>query len=136
MVSIKTAISSSSVILGTLFPLRPHAVCTINVSINIPSGYISEMVQYNIIQYNTLCPHGRMWATEPDAELPVKMGKEGIGAKAATTVFEVFQKTVEDHGDRPALKFKDTSQVPRFLMLCTGTKNTQLYYILRYQQNQ
>lgn len=52
-----------------------------------------------------------MWATEPHADLPVKMGKSGVAAMPATTVFKVFQKTVENHGEKPALKFKDLSAV-------------------------
>lgn len=52
-----------------------------------------------------------VWATEPDAELPVKMGASGAAAKPPTTVFEVFQRTVENHGVKPALKFKDLSGV-------------------------
>jgi len=52
-----------------------------------------------------------VWATEPHAELPIKMGTSGAAAKPPTTVFKVFQRAVENHGDTPALKFKDTSQV-------------------------
>lgn len=59
-----------------------------------------------------------MWATEPHAELPVKMGTEGVSAKAATTVFNVFRKAVEDHGERPAICFKDASQVQKHAMPC------------------
>eukprot|EP00903_Cladosiphon_okamuranus_P010212 g9671.t1 len=52
---------------------------------------------------------GTVWATEPHADLPVKMGASGPAAKKPTTVFKVFQKTVENHGEAPALQFKDTS---------------------------
>ena len=52
-----------------------------------------------------------VWATAPDADLPIKMGEAGTAAgRPATTVFKVFQKTVESHGDKPALKFKDLSE--------------------------
>lgn len=52
-----------------------------------------------------------VWATEPGADLPVKLGKAGTAAgRPATTVFQVFQKTVDKHGDKPALKFKDLSE--------------------------
>lgn len=54
-----------------------------------------------------------MWATEPHADLPVKMGSDGAAARPATTVFKVFQKAVEDYGEKPALKFKDTAGVSR-----------------------
>ncbi|CAN0006472.1 unnamed protein product [Ectocarpus sp. 12 AP-2014] len=37
------------------------------------------------------------------------MGTAGAAARPAKTVFEVFQKAVENHGENPALKFKDTS---------------------------
>ncbi|CAM9369790.1 unnamed protein product, partial [Hapterophycus canaliculatus] len=50
-----------------------------------------------------------VWATEPNAELPVKMGTSGAAARLPTTVFEVFQKAVVNHGLKPALKFKDLS---------------------------
>ncbi|CAM9925915.1 unnamed protein product [Pylaiella littoralis] len=50
-----------------------------------------------------------VWATKPHADLPVKMGASGAAAMPATTVFKVFQKTVENHGEKPALKFKDLS---------------------------
>ncbi|CAM9669890.1 unnamed protein product [Scytosiphon promiscuus] len=52
---------------------------------------------------------GSVWTTEPDAELPVKMGTSGAAALPPTTVFGVFQKTVESHGAKPALHFKDLS---------------------------
>lgn len=58
-----------------------------------------------------------VWATEPDADLPVKMGKVGtVGGRPATTVFKVFQKAVENHGDKPALKFKDLSEARMFIL--------------------
>eukprot|EP00752_Nemacystus_decipiens_P012995 g11498.t1 len=51
---------------------------------------------------------GSVWATAPDADLPIKMGEAGTAAgRPATTVFKVFQKTVENHGDEPALNFKN-----------------------------
>lgn len=56
----------------------------------------------------------RMWTTEPHAEIPIKMGTEGPSARPAKTVFKVFQRVVEDHGERPALRFKDLSQVTVF----------------------
>ncbi|CAM9320083.1 unnamed protein product, partial [Laminaria digitata] len=52
-----------------------------------------------------------MWATEPHAEIPIRMGVAGASARPAKTVFTVFQRAVEDHGERPALNFKDLSQV-------------------------
>ncbi|CAB1117569.1 unnamed protein product [Ectocarpus sp. CCAP 1310/34] len=52
---------------------------------------------------------GTVWATEPHADLPIKMGTSGAAAKPPTTVFKVFQKAVENHGENVALKFKDTS---------------------------
>lgn len=58
-----------------------------------------------------------VWATERDADLPVKMGTAGAAARPAKTVFEVFQKAVENHGENPALKFKDTSGVS-FISCC------------------
>lgn len=39
------------------------------------------------------------------------MGTTGAAAKAPTTVFKVFQRTVENHGETPALKFKDAAEV-------------------------
>lgn len=54
---------------------------------------------------------GSVWATEPHADLPVKMGTTGAAAKEPSTVFKVFQKSVENYGESPALKFKDTSGV-------------------------
>ena len=42
------------------------------------------------------------------------MGTSGAAAKEPTTVFKVFQKTVENYGETPALKFKDTSGVSFF----------------------
>lgn len=52
-----------------------------------------------------------MWATEPHADLPIKMGTTGAAAKDPITVFKVFQRTVENYGETPALKFKDISGV-------------------------
>lgn len=63
-----------------------------------------------------------MWATEPHADLPVKMGTTGVAAKEPSTVFKVFQKTVENHGESPALKFKDASNVSFFLFLAFGRR--------------
>ena len=57
------------------------------------------------ITYGTSsCGWRRVWTTDPHDELQVKMGTEGVSAKPATTVFKVFQKTVEQHGEEPALK--------------------------------
>lgn len=39
------------------------------------------------------------------------MGSEGVSAVKPKTVFEVFRKTVEEHGQEPALKFKDVQEV-------------------------
>lgn len=55
-----------------------------------------------------------VWATEPHADLPIKMGTTGAAAKAPSTVYKVFQKAVENHGENAALKFKDTSGVSIF----------------------
>ena len=44
-------------------------------------------------------------------DIPITMGLEGISARPARTVFEVFRRAVEDHGERSALSFKDPSQV-------------------------
>ncbi|CAM9497320.1 unnamed protein product, partial [Ectocarpus fasciculatus] len=52
---------------------------------------------------------GTVWATEPHADLPIKMGTTGAAAKEPSTVFKVFQKAVENHGENPALKFKDAT---------------------------
>ena len=57
------------------------------------------------------CDIGRVWTTEPDAELPIKMGVTGLSARSPMTVFEVFNKCVEDRGEKPALKYKNISQV-------------------------
>lgn len=56
----------------------------------------------------------RVWVTEPHDELPIKMGTEGVTAEKPLTVFEVFQRTVEEHGEKPALSYKDTSTVRFF----------------------
>lgn len=62
-----------------------------------------------------------VWATAPDADLPIKMGEAGTAAgRPATTVFKVFQKTVESHGDKPALKFKDLSEAGVWLGYMRG----------------
>ena len=39
------------------------------------------------------------------------MGLEGPSARPPRTVFKVFQRAVENHGERPALYFKDLYQV-------------------------
>lgn len=39
------------------------------------------------------------------------MGAEGVSAKPATTVFKVFQQRVEQHGEEPAIMFRDASSV-------------------------
>ena len=49
--------------------------------------------------------------TEPHGELPVKIGAEGASAMPPKTVFGVFRKCVEEHGERPALKFQDVPEV-------------------------
>ncbi|CAM9368805.1 unnamed protein product, partial [Sphacelaria rigidula] len=51
------------------------------------------------------------WATDPHDELPIKMGTSGPSAYAPMTVMERFKNTVEEHGDQPALRFKDLSSV-------------------------
>lgn len=79
-----------------------------------------------------------MWATEPHADLPVKMGASGPAAKAPSTVFKVFRKTVEEHGEEPALKFKDTSAVGGpslmhsfvYVYVCWGCRLTNNFRVL------
>lgn len=53
----------------------------------------------------------RIWATDPVVELPVKMGQEGVSATPPSTVYEVFQTTVENHGEEPALKYQHATEV-------------------------
>lgn len=53
----------------------------------------------------------RVWTTDPREELPIKMGTEGAAAKQPLTVYDRFKKTVENHGDEPALRFQDLSMV-------------------------
>lgn len=52
-----------------------------------------------------------MWATEPHEEIPIKIGTEGASAAPPKTVFNVFKKCVEEHGENTALKFQKVSEV-------------------------
>lgn len=53
----------------------------------------------------------RVWVTEPHEELPIKIGTEGASAAPPKTVFDVFKKCVEEHGEKTALKFQKVSEV-------------------------
>lgn len=83
------------------------------------------------------CAYYSVWATEPDADLPIKMGKAGTAAgRPATTVFKVFQKAVENHGDKPALKFKELSEVLRMYVFCGATSQACCHFCISFGPRQ
>jgi hypothetical protein len=57
---------------------------------------------------------GIHYVTEPTAYLEPRITKTGYGSRPAKTVIEVFQTTVQAHGNQPALCFKHAVDV-RFI---------------------
>jgi len=51
----------------------------------------------------------KLWATEPNEKVKIRLGTEGISANDPITVCTLFKDTVHKFADRPALKYKDPS---------------------------
>lgn len=54
---------------------------------------------------------GKYWVTEPNQIVNLQIGKEGLAALPAKTVYDVLLKTVEKHGDKKAMCLKRPVQV-------------------------
>ena len=50
-----------------------------------------------------------LWATDMDAELPIRMGKDGIASLKPTTLIEEFKQAVSKYALRSALSVKINS---------------------------
>jgi long-chain-fatty-acid--CoA ligase ACSBG len=46
---------------------------------------------------------GKYWTTEPEVELPIRIGESGYAAAPAKTFIDVLKESVKKHGDRNAL---------------------------------
>lgn len=49
---------------------------------------------------------GVLWTTDPRAERPVAVGKDGLTAAVPITVPQFFQKTLDRFGDKKAMAVK------------------------------
>lgn len=58
----------------------------------------------------SLKPADLLWTTERDKPVKLRMSETGPGAETPITIHQMFQRTVDCHGNKPALRWKENGK--------------------------
>lgn len=89
----------------------------------------------------SLKPAELLWSTERDKPVKLRMSESGPGSEAPSTIHQMFQRTVDGHGDEPALRWKEdgkwiTMTYKEYLLQCRSAAKSFLkvgdYFVYKH----